>query len=126
MHDANAFDYSVLGPRWLSVALFLGIPAFLAALLAALVERWDTPNGWFYTGPTWLTLLPLAGLLFPLIGIPVGLGLLAALVVRAVPGLHTLWRSRAVTVLAIAVALAVGLTGVIDLATDVTSIARAD
>lgn len=124
VHDANTFDYRVLGPHWLSVALFLAVPAVLAALVAAAVETWDRPDGWFHTGPGGLTLLPLLALLVPFVGIPVGLGVLVALVVRAVPALEALWRSRAVTVLAVAVAVAVALVGVADLVTDVSSMAR--
>ena len=124
VHDANTFDYRVLGPHWLSVTLFLAVPAVLAALVTAAVETWDQPGGWFHTGPAGLTLLPLVVLLVPYVGIPVGLGVLVALVVRAVPALLAVWRSRAVTVLAVAVAAAVALVGVADLATDVWSMAR--
>ena len=108
----------------MSVTLFLAVPAVLAALVAAAVETWDRPDGWFHTGPAGLTLLPLVVLLVPYVGIPVGLGVLVALVVRAVPALLAVWRSRAVTVLAVAVAAAVALVGVADLATDVWSMAR--
>lgn len=124
VHEADTFDYRVLGPHWLSVALFLAVPAVLAALVAAAVETWDRPDGWFHTGHAGLTLLPLVVLLLPYVGIPVGLGVLAALAVRAVPALWSLWCSRAVTVLAVAVAGGVVLLGVADLVTDVSSMVR--
>jgi hypothetical protein len=125
VHEADTFDYRVLGPHWLSVALFLAVPAVLAALVAAAVETWDRSDGWFHTGPPGLTLLPLVVLLVPFVGVPVGAGVLVALVVRAAPPLRALWRSRGVTVLAVAVAVAIALVGVADLVTDVSSMARA-
>jgi hypothetical protein len=124
VHDAGTFDYRVLGPHWLSVTLFLAVPAVLAALVAAAVETWDRPDGWFHTGPAGLTLLPLVVMLVPYVGIPVGVGVVVALSVRAVPVLHALWCSRAVTVLAVGVAVVVVLIGAVDLATDVASMAR--
>ncbi len=123
VHDANTFDYRVLGPHWLSVALFLGVPAVLAALVAVTVETWDSPDGWFHTGPAGLALLPLLVLALPPVGVPVGAGLLVALGVRAVPALRALWRSRGTTVLARTVAVAVVAACAADLVTDVWSMA---
>ena len=44
VHDHPSFDYSILQPTWLAVALFVAVPAAYGALLAFLVE-WLAPTG---------------------------------------------------------------------------------
>lgn len=73
-------DFRVLGPDWLPVLLFVALPALFVPLLALLAERWLAPGSWFrtarlgYVAPV-LLVWALAGVLMPLLGIAVAVGL---------------------------------------------------
>ena len=51
VHDHPSFDYSILGPVWLAVALFIAVPAGYGALTAWLVEVLSRNTGPRLTGP---------------------------------------------------------------------------
>ncbi|GGK72222.1 hypothetical protein GCM10011509_20980 [Ornithinimicrobium pekingense] len=73
-------DFRILGPDWLPVLLFVALPAVFVPLLALLAERWLAPGSWFatarlrYVAPLLLVWV-LAGLLLPLLGLAVVVGL---------------------------------------------------
>ena len=75
-------DFTLLGPRWFAIALFVAIPAVFGVLAAVYVERAVRPDGWFLTGPRRLTLLPLAAFLFLPLTVVVGLPVLAVVLGR--------------------------------------------
>jgi hypothetical protein len=123
IRDADSFDYGQLGPRWLSVPMFLALPAVTAAATAYLIEVWDQPERWFHTGGIWTTLIPgglVMAIFWPVI-IPIGVGVLIALVVRRVPALSRLWSGHPVTVLARLSIMAIIAIGVVDLTRDLQS-----
>jgi hypothetical protein len=51
VHDHPSFDYSILQPAWLAVALFVGVPATYGALLASVVEWLAPPDPPRFPGP---------------------------------------------------------------------------
>lgn len=51
VHDHPSFDYSILQPPWLAVALFIAIPALYGAAVAYLVERYAAPDPPRFAGP---------------------------------------------------------------------------
>jgi hypothetical protein len=123
IRDADSFDYGQLGPQWLSVPMFLALPAVTAAATAYLIEVWDQPERWFHTGGIWTTLIPgglVMAIFWPVI-IPIGVGVLIALVVRRVPALSRLWSGHPVTVLARLSIMAIIAIGVVDLTRDLQS-----
>jgi hypothetical protein len=44
VHDHPSFDYTILQPTWLAVALFICVPAAYGAMTAALIERTVSPG----------------------------------------------------------------------------------
>ena len=124
VRDADSFDYGQLGPQWLSVPMFLALPAVTAAATAYVIEVWDQPEHWFHTGRTWTTLIPggLVMAVFYLFAIPIiGLGVLIAVLVRRVSALSRLWSSHAVTILARLCITAILAIGVVDITRDLQS-----
>lgn len=87
-------DFTLLGPRWFAIALFVTLPALFGLLAAVAVERAIRPEGWFATAPLRLALLPLAVLLFPpllvVVGVPVLLVLAVGRAARVWPTLGRL------------------------------------
>lgn len=64
----DGVDFTLLGPVWLTVGLFVAIPVVYAAALTLLVEHWLDPDGWparvrlrtvMATLLLWLPVLPL-------------------------------------------------------------------
>lgn len=51
VHDHPSFDYSILGPAWLAVSLFIVIPGLYGAALAFLVERYAATDPPRFPGP---------------------------------------------------------------------------
>lgn len=51
VHDHPSFDYSILQPAWLAVALFIAIPGLYGAAVAYLVERYAAPDPPRFAGP---------------------------------------------------------------------------
>lgn len=56
---ADGVDFTVLQPAWLSIALFVAIPAVYAGLLTVVAERWLRADHWFATARLPRPLLPL-------------------------------------------------------------------
>lgn len=61
----DGIDFRLLEPLWLTVGLYVLIPAGTALLVAVLTDRFQRPDGWFATRPLWLAALPLVVFLFP-------------------------------------------------------------
>jgi hypothetical protein len=58
----HGIDFVLLEPRWLAVALFVGLPALVGVLLTLAVDSVAAPGSWTARGPQrWL--VPLVGLL---------------------------------------------------------------
>jgi hypothetical protein len=51
VHDHPSFDYSILQPTWLAVALFVAVPTAYGALLAAAVESFAAKDPPRFPGP---------------------------------------------------------------------------
>jgi hypothetical protein len=83
----DGVDFTLLGPVWLAIAMFVVIPGVYAAILTVLAERWLAPEGRFTTSPFFLAVSPI--LLWvpiaPLLGALL-LGLAVFEVVRRTPG----------------------------------------
>ncbi|HET7328399.1 MAG TPA: hypothetical protein VFJ14_14060 [Nocardioidaceae bacterium] len=69
---SDGVDFTLLQPLWLTIGLFLLIPALFAACLTLLAERWMRPGGWssraslglvIATLVLWVPVLPLLPLL---------------------------------------------------------------
>lgn len=105
-------DFTLLGPRWLAVALFVLLPAAYGVSLSLLAERLLRPRGWQRNRWRWLAALPLV--------VPLGTGVLGlgvVLVIGLLVGVNRtghvvrLWQSGPVVWLgrgALAVALGIG------------------
>jgi len=122
VHDHPSFDYTVLTPAWLAIALFIALPLVFGLLVSLLVEVIDTPTGWLRRAPTALVLG--AGGLVALPTLPLtGPVLLAAFTVALVPRLRRLWFSDAVTVAGSALFAVLIVWGLYGLGVDIRSIA---
>jgi hypothetical protein len=122
VHDHPSFDFTVLTPAWLAVALFVALPLLFGVVIVMLVERLDGPTGWLRRAPTPLVLG--VGGLVTLPTVPfTGLVILAAFAVALVPRLRVVWRSRAVTVAGSILYVLLVLWGLYGLGADIMSIA---
>jgi len=74
--NPDGVDFTLIGPHWLAVALFVLLPAVYGLALSLLAERLLRPGGWQRSQWRWLAALPLASLL--IIG-PLALGLLVVI-----------------------------------------------
>ena len=104
----DGVDFTLLGPRWLSIALFVALPGLYGLLIGPAVDRATRPDGWFRRTSPWLALPPLVLILFPgpplfLFGLPVLAVIGLAHLVRQSPRLTQalrhpglLWSARAV------------------------------
>lgn len=104
---ADGVDFTLLGPRWFAIALFVAIPALFALLAAPAIDRAVRPGGWFARGPLPWVLTPLLLLVPPpllvLGGVPALLVVLGRHALERRPALYrlatqpaTLWAVRAV------------------------------
>lgn len=84
----DGVDFTLLGPRWFAIALFVALPAVYGVLAAVYVERAIRPDGWFAAAPLRVALLPLAAYLFPPLLVVIGLPVAFVLAVRH---LTTVW-----------------------------------
>ncbi len=75
IHDG--VDFTLLGPSWLPVVLFIAIPLLYIPVTALLIEHWLRPTGWFFTADkqrvaavllVWIA----SGVLLPLVAIAIG------------------------------------------------------
>lgn len=55
----DGVDFTLLGPVWLAIAMFVVIPGVYAAILSVLAERWLAPDGRFTTSPFFLAVSPI-------------------------------------------------------------------
>lgn len=122
VHDYPSFDYTVLTPAWLAVALFIALPLVYGVIVALLVEELDGPTGWlrrmpspFLLGVGILLVLPTAPITGPVI--------LAAFAVALLPRLRALWWSRSVTLTGSALFVLLVVWGVYGIGADIVSIA---
>jgi hypothetical protein len=84
VHDFPSFDYTVLTPTWLAVALFVALPLVYGMVVALLVEGLDGPTGWLRRVPS--PFLLGAGILLALPTVPViGRVIVAAFAVVLLP-----------------------------------------
>jgi hypothetical protein len=90
-------DFTVLGPLWLAITLFLVIPGLFGALIARFVDRADQPDSWFQRRRLVVAASPLILLLFPLalipLAVPIGITLLGRWTAVRNPRLIQLWES---------------------------------
>jgi hypothetical protein len=119
VHDHPSFDYTVLTPAWLAVALFVALPAAYGLAVAALVEALERGAD---RVPLWLVsvvggaALALAFFLtVPMVAV--------AYVVGLVPAINRAWRSPAVTVAGRLLYAVAVLWGGYGLVADIASIA---
>lgn len=49
----DGVDFTLLGPLWLTVGLFVAIPGLAVLLLTVLAERWIAPDAWTARAPLW-------------------------------------------------------------------------
>lgn len=119
-------DFTLLGPTWLAIALFVAIPALFAALAAPSIEWALRDEGWFQTAPAGIALLPLVVFLFPPL-----LVLVAIPAVTVAAGHRRLQRSErwsavvhgpAVQWVVRAAWVAVGIVGIVGLARDTAAL----
>jgi hypothetical protein len=123
VHEHPSFDYTVLAPAWLAVALFVTLPALFGVATATLVEMLDRPSGRGRRAPWWAVVG--VGLLLSLPTLPLTAPVIVvAFVVALVPALQRLWRSRAVTLIGSGLFVVLVLWGLYGLVVDVISIAR--
>jgi hypothetical protein len=119
---ADGIDFTLLSPRWLAVALFVGIPAVFGALVVPLVERFDRDGGWFRTRPLKVAAAPLVVWAFPLLFVFVALPALAvAAVVWFTPARRAV-ESTAVTAVGRVLLAGAGVAGAVTLVSDVAAI----
>jgi len=121
--NPDGVDFTVVGPHWLAVALFVLLPAVYGVALSLLAERLLRPGGWQRSRWRWLAALPLASLL--IIG-PLALTLLVviALIIGANRSARVarLWRSPSLIWLGRGlIAVILGTSGV-QLARDVVAV----
>lgn len=90
---AEGVDFTLLGPHWFAIALFVALPALFGLLAPPAVEWAARSGGWFQTRPASVALMPLATFLFPPLLLLVGVPALVVMVVhRAAQGSPGLWR----------------------------------
>jgi hypothetical protein len=119
---ADGIDFTLLSPRWLAVALFVGVPALFGALVVPLVERFDGDGGWFHTRPLKAAAAPLVVWAFPLLFVFVALPVLVvAALVWLTPARRTLG-STAITVGGRVALVGVGAVAAVTLVSDVVTI----
>ena len=123
VHDHPSFDYTILQPTWLAVALFILLPAGYGVLTAVLIEAMDRQDGLLRRAPTAAVIVAgvvvcLPTLLFTAVPIAV------ALVVSMNDRLRQLWASRPVTVLGYVIYAALVFWGAYGLIADVVSLIR--
>lgn len=73
----DGVDFTVLGPRWFAIALFVAVPSLFGFLTPPGVEWAARPSGWFQSAPAKVAMLPLLVLLFPPLLVLVGLPAIA-------------------------------------------------
>ncbi|MFA9429506.1 hypothetical protein [Egicoccus sp. AB-alg2] len=111
-------DFTLLQPAWLSIALFVALPAMYAYAVVRLGDRWLREDSWFLTGSRWalLGLVPLVlagpGLVLLL---PVLIGHLAH---RSVPTLRRPAVGRTTALVARGALVLVFAVGLVDLVRD--------
>jgi hypothetical protein len=119
---ADGVDFTLLSPRWLAVALLVGIPALFGALVVPLVERFDDDNGWFHTRPLRTAAMPLVIWAFPLLFVFVALPVLAVAALVWFTPARRAFGSTAMTVGGRVALVGVGAVGAVTLVSDVVTI----
>jgi hypothetical protein len=122
VHDHPSFDYTVLAPAWLAVALFVALPLLYGFAVAALVEATDRDGGLGRRVPWWVLVVVALAVGWPSLLVTTLFIGIAIVVVRA-PALRQAWRSREVTIAGRMLFVALVLWGVYGIVADVVSIA---
>ena len=118
--STQGVDFTLLGPRWFAIALFVGLPALFGILAVPVVERALAENSWFHRAPAPLALAPLIVFAFPPLLVLVGLPALAVTAAHHWVSRSPAWSARlrhpavlwGVRVALVAMALA-GVAGVV-------------
>jgi hypothetical protein len=121
----DGVDFTLLSPRWLSIALFVALPGLYGLLIGPAVDRATRPDGWFHRASPWLALPPLALILLPgpplfLFGLPVFAVIGLAHLARKSPRLTLAFRHPALLWSARAVWAGVGIAAALDLSRKIT------
>lgn len=123
---ADGVDFTVLGPLWLAIGLFVLIPASFGWLISVLVDSADRTESWFRRKRLGVALIPLVLLLFPpvsiALAIPLGLTLLCRWVATRDPRALPLWESRQFLWAGRLAGLAIGALGTLALINDIRAL----
>ena len=124
----DGVDFTLLSPRWLSIALFVTLPGLYGLLIGPAVDRATRPDGWFYRVSPWLALPPLVIILLPgpplfLFGLPVLAVIGLAHLIRQSPRLTQAFRHPALLWSARAVWAGVGVVAALDLSRKIAILA---
>jgi hypothetical protein len=122
VHEHGSFDYTVLAPAWLAVAMFVALPLLFGLTVAALVEVADREGGLGRRVPLVVLVVLALSVAWPsLVLTAVFIGV--AFVVVMVPSARRAWNSLAVTVAGKVLYTILVLWGVYGLIADCVSIA---
>jgi hypothetical protein len=122
VHEHGSFDYTVLAPAWLAVAMFVALPLLFGVTVAALVELTDREGGLGRRVPLVVLVVLALSVAWPSLALTaVFIGV--AFVVVMVPSARRAWNSLAVTVAGKALYTILVLWGVYGLIADCVSIA---
>ena len=125
VHGHGSFDYTVLRPVWLAVALFVALPSLFGVAVPLLVDTLAGPRGWVRRGPWWLVAPATVIAAVQPAGLVVfAAGYGVALTISTVPVLHRWWHGRVVTVLGSTLLGALVCWGVYGLAVDIVSLVQ--
>lgn len=122
VHDHPSFDYTVLGPAWLTVSMFVALPVLFGLLTAALIEFLERPGGVAQRLP-WGILVAAAALVSNVTLVVSAVFIAIAYVIRLVPALHRRWHSRVITVAGSTLFVLLVAWGLCGIVADIVSIA---
>jgi len=122
VHEHGSFDYTVLAPAWLAVAMFVALPLLFGLTVPALVDVADREGGLGRSVPLVVLVVLALSVVWPsLILTAVFIGVAFAVVM--VPSARRAWNSLAVTVAGKVLYTILVLWGVYGLIADCVSIA---